>query len=497
MRQHRERSDVAIGANRMKAVVIGSGIGGLCVAVRLAGLGHHVVVLERNPIVGGKLADLDEAGYRFDLGPGVLVAPHLLDEVFRIAGTTLADEVDLVRLDPLMRCRWPDGSTLELAADIGETVAAIERFAPGQGEQWRAFATHAAGVWTASEQAWGAESAGGSSNRSAIFGRSRAGGDVDGKRTLAKAAASFFDDERLRQLVHRAAGSVGASPFRAPATLAGLWHLEQAQGGWHPTGGLGRLRDALSRTAASMGVELRTGVDVGRITASNGSVSGVALADGGAEGADIVVSDVDAAHLFVDLLPAPPQARQLDRVGMSASAFVLCVAVRGRSDGIAHRNVFFPLHDRQEHQFMEAGQLPIDQTVVATVSSVTDPSMAPRDCENWRVEVSVPPATGIDRKLMTAAVLNRLAERGVDVRDRIEFTRTLVPADFDARYRAPGGAIYGPSLDGKKAAAGRPANIGPADGLYLVGGSARPGGALPHVMIGARTVADLVAERHA
>ena len=480
----------------MKAVVVGAGIGGLCVAVRLAGLGHHVVVLERNPIVGGKVADLDEGGYSFDLGPTVLVAPNLFDEVFRTAGSTLADEVELDRLDPWMRCRWPNGSTLELAADLDDTVAAVERFAPGQGERWRAFAAHAEGVWTASERAWGAGSAGRVSNRSSILGRSRAGGNTDGKRTLAKATASFFDDDRLRQLVHRAAGSVGASPYRAPATLAGLWHLEQAHGAWHVTGGTGRLRDALVRTATSMGVEVRTGVDVGRITADGGAVSGVELADGGAEGADVVVSGVDTAHLFVDLLPSPPQARLLDRAGMSASAFVVCAAVRGRSDGIAHRNVFFPLHDRQEYQFLEAGQLPIDQTVVATVSAVTDASMAPPDCENWRITEPVPTATGFDRKLMTAAVLNRLAERGVDLRERIEFTRTLVPADFDARYRAPGGAIYGPSPDGKKAAGSRPANRGPVEGLYLVGGTARPGGALPHVAIGARTVADLVAERH-
>jgi len=97
---------------------------------------------------------------------------------------------------------------------------------------------------------------------------------------------------------------------------------------------------------------------------------------------------------------------------------------------------------------------------------------------------------------MTAGVLNRLAERGVDLRDRIEFTRTLLPADIDARYRAPGGAIHGTSANGKRAAFSRPSNVGPVDGLYLVGGSAHPGGGLPLVATGARIVADLVADRY-
>lgn len=480
----------------MKAVVVGSGIGGLTASIRLAASGHHVVVLERNPVVGGKVADLDEGGYRFDLGPTALTLPQVFDEVFQLAGTSLADEVDLVRLDPQVRFRWPNGSTLDLRDDPSATMAEVERLAPGSGPAWHEFTEHAAKVWEAGERML---LDGPPASASSMLSRVTSPIDtarLDGRRTLAKASASFFDDDRLRQLVNRYATYAGSSPYLAPATLANVAHVEQVHGVWHVTGGMGRLRDALARTASSMGVELRTGVDVGRISAPGGAVTGVELADGGAEPADVVVSDVDAAHLYVDLLPSPKQAKQLDKVDPSASAFVLCAAVRGRTEGIAHHNVFFPLHDRQEFQFLEAGQLPIDHTISASVSAVTDPGLAPPDCENWYIRVTTPPAIGIDRKLMTAGALNRLAERGFDLRSRIEFTRTLLPADFDARYRAPGGAIHGSSANGKRGAFSRPSNIGPVDGLYLVGGSAHPGAGLPAVATSARIVADLVAERH-
>ena len=477
----------------MKAVVVGSGIGGLTASIRLAAAGHHVVVLERNPIVGGKVADLDEAGYRFDLGPTMLTLPQLFDDVFRVAGSTLTDEVELVRLDPQIRYRWPNGSMLDVRDDPTATVAEMEQLSPGSGPAWHEFAQHAARVWEASERAFLDRPAG------SVLSRVTSPldvGRIDGRRTLAKASASFFDDPRLQQLVNRYATYSGSSPYRAAATVAYHAHTEQAHGVWHVTGGIGRLRDALVRTAISLGVEVRTGVDVGRIAVQGGAVSGVEFADGGSETADIVVSNADAAHLYVDLLPNPKQAKQLDKVEPSASAFVLCAAVRGRTEGIAHHTVFFPLHDRQEFQFLEAGQLPVDQTISASVSSVTDPGQAPPNCENWYIMVTTPPAIGIDRKLMTAGVLNRLAERGHDLRDRIEFTRTLLPADFDARYRAPGGAIHGTSANGKRAAFARPSNMGPVDGLYLVGGSAHPGGGLPLVASSARIVADLVADRH-
>lgn len=452
--------------------------------------------MERNPLAGGKVADLSEAGYHFDLGPTLLTLPHLFDEVLGLAGTSLADEVDLVRLDPQVRHWWPNGSTVDFHDDAASTADAIEAFSPGSGDAWRKFSDHAEKLWDASERTFMAGPMGSSTSVLSRMTSSLDISRIDGNRTLAKASASFFDDPRLRQLVNRYATYSGSSPYQAPASLAFLAHIEQAFGAWYVRGGMGRLRDALVRAAESIGVEIRTGADVGRIVANGGLVSGVELADGGLEEAEVVVSNVDAAHLYVDLLPDPKIAGNLDKVDRSSSAFLMCAAVRGRTEGIAHRNVFFSLHDEQEFKFLKAGQMPIDQTIYASVSSVTDPGQAPDGCENWYVLVQTPPEIGIDRKLMTAGVLNRLAERGVDLRERIEFTRTLLPAEFDARYRAPGGSIHGTSSNSKRAAFSRPSNVGPVHGLYLVGGSTHPGGGLPFVATSARIVADLVADRH-
>ena len=480
----------------MKVVIVGAGVGGLVTSIRLATAGHQVVVFERNPMVGGKLATLEEDGFTFDLGPSLLTLPRLFDDVFRLAGTSLADEVELVRLDPQFRYSWPNGSTLDIPDDPAETPARLDAFSPGSGAEWQRFVDHAREIWEISERTF---LAGPMGSPLSLLGRMRSPLDlprIDGNRTLAKSAAAHFEDPRLRQLVGRYATYSGSSPYRAPATLACIPHVEQADGCWYVMGGLGRVRDALERVALGAGVDIRLRSDVGTIRTSGRAVTGVDLADGGTEDADVVVANVDAAHLFVDLLPMPKQAARLDKVAKSTSGFVVCAAVRGRTEGIAHHNVFFPLHDEQEFRLLESGQMAIDPTVYACVSSVTDPSQAPPDCENWFLLVNTPPETGIDRKMMTAAVLNRLAERGIDLRQRIDFTRTLVPADFEARYRAVGGAIYGTSSNGKRAAFSRPNNVGPVDGLYLVGGSSHPGGGLPMVTISARIVADLIAERH-
>ncbi|MEP6463997.1 MAG: phytoene desaturase, partial [Frankiaceae bacterium] len=89
-------------------------------------------------------------------------------------------------------------------------------------------------------------------------------------------------------------------------------------------------------------------------------------------------------------------------------------------------------------------------------------------------------------------LLGLLAERGYEVRDRLGFREWRTPADLECETRAPGGAIYGTSSNGLCAAFLRPANRSPVTGLYLVGGSAHPGGGLPLVGMSAEIVSSLI-----
>jgi phytoene dehydrogenase-like protein len=126
-----------------------------------------------------------------------------------------------------------------------------------------------------------------------------------------------------------------------------------------------------------------------------------------------------------------------------------------------------------------------------------------RDSESWFVLVNAPrhdPAGpgGVDWTMPGLAeqyadrVLGVLAERGVDLRDRIRWRETRTPFDLQQATRAPGGSIYGTSSNGRSAAFLRPANASPVPGLFLVGGSAHPGGGLPLVGMSAEIVARLI-----
>ena len=481
-----------------RTVVIGAGVGGLATAIRLRAAGHDVSVLERRHVVGGKLATLERDGYTFDIGPSLITLPHVFDDVFRAAGTTLADEIDLVRLDPQFHYHWRDGSTLIVHDDADATAAAFDGFEPGTGAQWRRFDARGRKIWDTAERTF---FAGPMSNPVSLAKRMRSPLDltkIDPLRTLHGAASSFFEDDRLVQWADRYATYSGSSPFESPATLACIPHIEARHGCWYPMGGLDSLRQAIERVALALGVEIRTGTDVSAITAEDdvgrqrGRVTGVELVDGDRLDADTVVANVDAEHLYADLLPDDGALKRVRRAERSTSGFVLCLGIRGRTEGIGHHNVWFSESYAAEYNDLDARRPAADPTIYACVSSVTDPSQAPDDCENWFILVNTPPSVDIDASAYAQVVLRRLATHGIDLRQRIEFVHTMTPNMIAERYRSPGGSIYGTSSNGRRAAFVRPANRGVRPGLYLVGGSSHPGGGLPLVTTSARIVADMI-----
>jgi phytoene desaturase len=481
-------------AERPAVVVVGGGVGGLATSIRLRAAGHRVTVLERRPEVGGKLTVHQRDGFSFDIGPSLVTLPHLFDEVLALAGTRLADRVDLVRLDPQFHYRWPDGVEMTVHDDPAATRAAWDRVVPGAGTAWQRLVDHGRRIWDVSERTF---FAGPMEHPLALMRRMRSPRDlvdIDPLRSVHRVARRTLDDPRFVQWAGRYATYSGSSPYRAPATLACIPYLETRYGAWYPMGGLGRLRDTLADVAQEVGVQVETGVEVHRIRTVGDAVAGVITSDDRHVDAPLVIANVDAEHLYRDLLPDTRALRRVQRGERSSSGVVVMAGVRGRTPGQGHHTIWFSPDDRAEFADLEAGRLHATPTIYGCVTSVTDPSQAPQGHESWFLLVNVPAGVEVDAEAYREVVLEQLARRGTDLRDRLVFTEMLTPAELASRYRSPGGAIYGTSSNGRRAAFLRPGNRGPRRGLYLVGGSSHPGGGLPLVLTSARIVADAVAE---
>ncbi len=477
--------------------VVGGGVGGLAAGIRLRAAGHEVALFERNPVVGGKLASRSVDGFTFDTGPSLLTLPEVFDDLLAVAGTSLAEVLAPVRLDPICRYRWPDGSGFDHPAGRDAAVTAVEAFSPGQGPPFAGYLNHGRKVWEVARRTF---FTGPLESPVELVRRMRSPADlwgIDPLRTLDARARAWFSDPRLVQWAGRYATYSGSSPYAAPATLSCIPWIEQSSGSWYIPGGLGRLAAALGQVAVDLGVQVRTGVEVEAVRAGAESVRGVRLTGGEAVDADVVVANVDATHLYADLLPDDGALRRVRRAPVSSSGFALLVAVEGHTEGLAHHNVAFSADPAEEFAaIFDRRQAPTDPTVYLCVSSVSDWAQAPEGCENWFLLVNVPPASAVawnaEADRYRDHLLAVVAGRGWDLSGRIRSVEAITPIDIAERYRSWQGAIYGTSSNGRRAAFLRPANRGPRRGLYLVGGSIHPGGGLPLVAMSGAIVAAMV-----
>jgi len=485
-----------------RIVVVGAGVGGLAAAARLAAQGHEVTVCEQAPAVGGKLARVVRDTYAFDAGPSIVTMPWVFEELFAETGAPLRTVLDLVPIDPTARYRFPDGTVLDWPRDPAAVPAALEAvLAPGSGRDWQRFSAHAAAVWAAVRGPFLESPLSGPADLARLSVRLRDLARIQPWRTLRDLGRRHLRDPRLRMVLDRYATYAGSDPRRAPAALATVPHVEQTWGTWYVRGGLHRLAEALRERACERGAEVRLGADVAAIELAGGRVAGVRLAGGERLRADVVVANADAAHVYGHLLPAAATVRarrRLAAVTPSLSGFALLLGLRGTTPDLPHHSVLFPRdYDAEFDALFGPRPRPVPDPTLY-LSAPRDPSVAPPGDEAWFVLANAPRQGQVDWRAPGLAeryadrLLGLLAERGHDLGDRLASLTVRTPATLAEQTRAEGGAIYGTSSNGPRAAFLRPANRAPVPGLYLAGGSAHPGGGLPLVALSARITAALI-----
>jgi phytoene desaturase len=468
----------------VRIVVVGAGVGSLCAAIELAHAGHRVQVIEQADTPGGKCARVVRGAFRWDAGPSLLTLPQVFADLFAATGRPLHDELELQRVEPVTRYEFADGSSVELSADLPRAIEALETWSPGAGADWTRLLGTCAGMWRASQAflagppPW--------PPRRPVAGEPPPN-PRDALRvlpwwTLRRLARAHARDPRLRMIIERFATYAGADPRRAPAALAVAGYVEHAFGAWHPRGGLYELVLALSRRLEAAGGELRLATRVERIDVRDGRARGVDTSAGALK-ADAVVAGVDEALVRRALLPGgrPELAER------SLSGLALLLGLRGRSAATPHHLIRFPAdYDAEFDDVFAHRRPPRDPAIYVCAPGVTDASGAPDDGEAWFALVNAP-AVGEDADwaAVEAALLDRLG-----VRERIVELVRRTPGDLERETGAVGGAIYGAAPHGRLRGLRRASRrVRGVQGLWLAGGTVHPGGGLPLVALGGRSVA--------
>ena len=487
---------------------MGAGPGGLAAAMLLAKAGADVTVLERHSAVGGRSATIraDSAAgrFRFDMGPTFFLYPRILSEIFAACGRRLADEVELIRLDPQYRLVFEAGGAVDATSDMGRLAAEIARLSPADAAQLPRFMADNRRKLAAFRPVL--ESAFNGRRDLARPPMLRSLPLMRPHRTVDSDLATYFKDERVRLAFSFQAKYLGMSPFRCPSLFTILSFLEYEHGVWHPIGGCGAVMEAMARVARQLGVHFRLGEPAQEILFEGRRATGVRTARGGAERFDAVVVNADFAHAMQALVPDRLRRRWSDRKlahkRFSCSTFMLYLGLEGELPELAHHTVFLAADYRRNLAEIERGEAPGAPSFYAQNACITDPGLAPPGhCTLYLlVPVGHRVGDGLDWEGLKAGyrslALERLAHLGVrDIERRIRFEKVLTPQGWESDMAIHRGATFNLAHNLGQMLHRRPRNrFEDVDGVYLVGGGTHPGSGLPVIFEGARITARLLTE---
>jgi diapolycopene oxygenase len=488
--------------------VIGGGLGGLAAACTLAARGYKVVLFERNEWLGGKAAQLEEDGFRFDMGPTIVTIPSVLRRIFAEADRKMEDYIQMVRLDPQWRCFFEDGSVLNLLQDPHKMSAQLDRFAPhtGSGLRYQDFIAYSERLNDISQRYFFYKPIGGlrdmfdfktSFNPKVL-------GDVMAMRmgrSVAEIVRSFTPDARVAQMMDHFTQYVGSSPYGSPAILCGIAHMQTDEGVWYPMGGTRAVPLALEKLARELGVEFRTNTFITKILTNGGAVTGARTNHGEEISLRCIVSNSDAVRTHRELINGAVGAKfeKRRRYEAACSGVVLYLGLKQRYDHLAHHDFVFSRDPHEEFDYIyKKGEPAPDPTCYLAAPARSEPGVAPAGGEALYVLVHTPYLRPHhDWKKMLPAyrkiIIDKLKGAGgmPDIEQRIVFERALTPQDINDRYHVLNGAIYGLASHGKFLGAFKPGNRSPdLRGLYLAGGSAHPGPGMPMALMSGWIAAD-------
>lgn len=482
-------------------LVLGAGIGGLSAAIHLAAKGHRVTVLEKNPIVGGKMSEVCAEGFRFDTGPSVMTMKHVFEDLFHTAGQRMEDYLTFLPIDPLNRYFFADGSRLDLSRNLPHTIEQIQRLEPCDVEGYLSYLAHAAKVHriTSPIFTYGPPPSAASFLKVSPLDMLA----VDPVHTLQWDIERYVRHPKVRQVLSRFSTYVGSSPYLSPAALAVIAHVELTEGVWYPKGGIYEIARAYKKLACELGVDIRLNARVKEVKLQGKKIAGILLEDGEFLPAETVVSNIDVTTTY-ELINSPSaetRRRKLYKQKPSSSGQILLLGVEGSYPDLVHHNIFFSSDYKKEfHQLFVENRIPDEPTVYVCVTSKSDPDHAPKGCENWFVMVNAPALPlnprpqeeeEQEKAQVTEFLFDRLATLGLDVRRKVRYQQLLNPRHFQQRTGAFRGSIYGISFNDRFAPFKRPRNRSEIQGLFFAGGSTHPGGGVPMVTLSGKVAAQL------
>lgn len=489
-----------------QVIVVGAGVGGLAAAVRLQQAGYEVSLFEKEPRVGGKMSQIREQGFTFDVGPTIVMMPDLYREVFELCGRNPDDYIPMQKVEPLMDISFSPEERLRLSNSLSELVGSLEAISEKDTQGYFAYLAKLYQRFLVAKNNFLQRPF----RKPTDFYNPKSLMAGFRLHTLGDAYSSvsrYVEDDRLRKALAFQTLYIGISPYEGPSLYMIIPMIELLYGVWFIEGGMYTLACSLERLFLELGGKVHTETPVERIATRDGRAIGV-VARGEFHEADLVVCDADFPYAMKELIEEGPARgkytdAKIDAMEYSCSCFILYLGLdKQYPQSTVHSIRFAPDFKKNIADLFESEKFPEDPSFYLYAPSLLDSSLAPEGCQGLYVLVPVPPLVGAAAcggadSLWTEAKKATYRERVLDlieretayadIRQHIVFEQAYSPLDFSERFNAYRGATFGLRPTLKQSNYWRPHNkASGCEGLYFCGSSVHPGAGVPIVLLSAQ-----------
>ena len=483
-----------------KVIVIGSGIAGLAVSIRLALKGYNVQVFEQNSYPGGKLSSFSIKDYRFDAGPSLFTMPHLVTELFKLAGEDVKNYFEFSKKEIACNYFWQDGTSFTAYGERKKFLKEVEKIFDEPQYNVDQYLKKAKKKYDLTSSLFLEQSLHklktfiSLDTLKALFQLKT----FELQKSLHQANTQSFSSPHLIQLFDRYATYNGSDPYQTSGIMTLIQHLESAYGTFVPKKGMVSITESLFGLAKRLGVKFSFETGVKEIKVNLGVVSGIKT-NSGSFSSDYVISNMDVFHTYKKLLPneIPPINRLKQE--RSSSAVIFYWGIKQSFPDLDLHNIFFSKNYKKEFQaIFKDRTVSEDPTIYINITSKEVVGDAPKGCENWFIMINTPADHGQDwtqivNRLRSHIITNISKRLNVDLKNLIVCEEVLTPPDIESKTQSYMGALYGASSNDTMAAFLRHPNFSNRiKNLYFCGGSVHPGGGIPLCLLSAKIVDELI-----
>ncbi len=489
---------------KTKAIIIGSGVGGLATAIRLTTDGFDVVVYEKNSYPGGKLCAFEQNGFMFDAGPSLFTCPNLIEEIFKYANEPIADYFSYKKVDTTCNYFFSDYTTITASSDIEKFCKELSLKHHEDEVQVKKYIEQATNLYTKTGSFFLNHSL---HLVSSYFNKKIIKAIAGFKLKYVSKSLHHYNQEQFKnpktiQIFNRFATYNGSSPYLAPAMLSLISHLEFNDGIFYPKGGMISITHALYQLAIKKGVKFEFNKEVDEIVVENGWVKGINVGTSFKE-SDIVISNGDVYFTYKKLLHDENAATKILKQERSSSALIFYWGINKEFPELDLHNILFAEDYKAElASIFKTKSVYSDPTIYINITSKLEPSIqAPKGKENWFVMINVPASENIDWKKAKLECrnfiiykINKILQTNIEL--LIETEEVLDPKLIESKTSSYLGSIYGTSSNSLFAAFLRHPNFSTKyKGLYFVGGSVHPGGGIPLCLKSAEIACKIIQQK--